>query len=267
MSTELVKDTGRAVESRREALGRLLWLACLLALLVNAILVVKSTWVVNYAPTDWGLVNRFPINFWVGLILVTLLLFLGRHSTGRTAVGVGAVLLYLYAIPTFITEYGTEFLTASRFTTATGLVIAQEGSLIFNVGDHLALYYYWPAYQLQVAATSLVTGWNSLGICSWFPLVILSVWTLLVFLILRVSLDTHSSLWGCILFLATYIVCQNALGPQGIAYILYLAFFLLLMKLSYGKIEDTPGAHFLLILRTNAHECARSYPKSPTKTQ
>jgi len=249
---------------RRDVLGRFLWLTCLLALLVNAAVVVDSTWVVNYALTDWGLVSRFPWNYWLGLGLVVLLLFLGRNSCWRTAVGLGAVFLYLQGIPTFVSQYSPEWASTSRFNTAGGLLLARTGHVANSPTDFttpLGSYFNWPGFLFQVGIVSLVTGWDSLGVTNYFPLVILLVWLLFVFLVLRVTLDTLSSLWGTIVLSAAWFLGQNALNPQGVIYILYLAFFLLIMKLSYRKIRDTPGTRLLLVLLFGA--MVMSHPLTP----
>jgi len=87
----------------------------------------------------------------------------------------------------------------------------------------------------------LATNIPEFIILKYFPLLTISLYGVLAFLILRVKLKTSYAIFGVALFLCSFFTRQQYFGPQGIAFILFLLIAFIVSRLFFDEKAGNKG--------------------------
>jgi hypothetical protein len=223
------------------------WIASILIVLLLAIQVVLFTQVTQYSPSDLGLLTKLPITFWIGLSYLGVLLYLGRKSGPQTLTVLILVFFFLFVIPLLIRENKAEFLTISYGFSAMGTNLMSIGHLELSTLDFTNLLN-WPGFFINAGILSGSTGLPATLFADYFPLLNISLYGLMVYGILRMQLNSLSSAFGTLWFIASFWTIQYYFAPQGMAYLYYFAIFFLLEKIFLAKKQDVTLPLAVLIL-------------------
>jgi hypothetical protein len=228
---------------------KLFWIASILVVLLLAIQILASTQVTQYNANDLGLLSRLPITFWVGLSYLCVLLYFGRKSGLRTIIVAVLISFYLFGIPTLMSENKAEFLGISYWFSSQGIQLLSAGHLSFGNLYPLNLLN-WPGFFILAGFISASTGLKVTLFADYFPLLTMALLGVLAYKTLRLQLNTLLSSFGALWFIASFWTGQNYFSPQGIAYVIYFAIFLLLAKLFFTKKQNVkfPLTVFIFIL-------------------
>jgi hypothetical protein len=197
-----------------------------------AIHAVLTTHVTSLNTTDWGILSRLPITYWVGLGLVGVLILFSLRNAQSLSLKVSLTIFVLILVYTnFVPQIIETPIGLSRFS----LWPSSQASLTISTG-HISVgqpkqmldYNNWPFFTVFTSIFMLITG-SPLGwLAKWFPLFTITLWALLVFIILKKFLEPKYSLIGAALFLCGSWTKQQYFGPQSFAFVLFLiAIFLL----------------------------------------
>jgi hypothetical protein len=228
-----------------------LWTAGFLSALLLSIQVITSTHITSYNPTDWGLILRLPLTYWLGLSLLGVLLYVGRKSRHRTVIVVVLILFFLVAIPMLIKENKTEFLGISYFFASQGTDLLSKDHLAFESLDMYDLRN-WPGFFLVTAIISSVTGLSPIVLTEYFPLLTMTLLGITIFSILRFKLNIIYSSLGALWFVASFWTGQHYYSPQSFAYLMYFAVFLIFAKIFFHKKRQFPLQLCIILLFTAA---------------
>jgi hypothetical protein len=188
------------------------------------------TWI---EATDFGLVNRLPVTFYVGLGLLGVVWFSGFRFHKFLPAALILTVAYLYVAPTMIRE--PVWISNSYYPYGESLLISEHGHLIANPQASMVSYRYWPLYLYFASSFTMLTGLSTEAILKLFPLITVSMYALLSLLILRIKLDPPLAYVGAALVVASLFIRQQYFGPQAIAYILFLATLLVTAMLFFDK--------------------------------
>ena len=185
-------------------------------------------------PTDLGLVNRLPVIYYVGLALLGCVWFIGiKHKNYFLPAALILTISYLYLAPTIIRE--PVWISNSYYPYGESLLINQNGHLIPNPQAAMVSYRYWPFFLYFSSGLTTITGLPTEAILKFFPVLTVSIYALLTFLILKIKLDTSLAYIGSAIVLAGLFIRQQYFGPQAIAYIFFLAMLLVTSLLFFDK--------------------------------
>lgn len=203
----------------------------LILLMVTMLIhVVVSTSISSISSDGFGLLERLPITFWIGLTLLALYWPLSMNSRKYQAVGLVLTLLFLFFVPSVVEE--PVRISESFYPYGESLLITEYGHLVtpsfasevLGVERSLPLtsYHNWPLFLYLSSAFKLVTGISDYAILKLFPLLIISIYGFLTFLIFKGKIKSQFALIAGALLVTTFFTRQNYFGPQGIAFIFYL---------------------------------------------
>ena len=207
---------------------RITWLVGTYVASILGLYTIVSTRVTSIGWTDWGLVTKLPAQFWLGLILVGLLLYPSRRSGMRMLAITGLVILYLYGIPALVKEYSTDF-SEAYFYASEASTIAKTGHLVVTPLDPLITYHIWPFFLYFSAELQIVLAMPGRAASDLFSFAGICIFALLAFLIMRAHLGSVFSFYGVIWFLSSFWLGQHHFVPQSYSFILFLALFLILV--------------------------------------
>ncbi len=210
-----------------------LWTVGVSITLILTSITLASTYVTHVDATEWGLVTILPITFWVGLFLLCLLLCLSMRSKNRMTFIFALTILYLFAIPILIKENQGIF-SVSYYPSAEGVLLASEGYLTNGHPAGLMSYHSWPSFLYFVAFITILTDISLPIFVKYFPILTIFLYGILIFSILKIKLNTTQSLLGAIWFLSSFWLNQHYFSPQSMAYIIYLAIFLIIIRMFFG---------------------------------
>jgi hypothetical protein len=209
-------------------------------LLVINILFVR---IYTVAPTDLGLAGKLPISFWMGLAFVGIIWFTGKDSARILALALALSIAYLFFAPAIIRI--PIWLSNSYYPFGESVLINSFGHLVNRASITLNSYHYWPLFLYFSSEFLQITGIPQYFVLKFFPLINISIYVLLTFLILKVKLKPTDALFGTGLFLTSFWLRQQYFGPPGIGYI----FFLLgLLDISYMFFSDKREKNSLVAL-------------------
>lgn len=210
-------------------------LAYLIVALAGAMLVftIASTSVYSMDASGFGLVSRLPIFFWVGLVLLCFLWYIGRRSRAILITALVLTLSFLFIAPAIIKV--PVWLSNSYYPYAESLLIDSSGHLVDRPSTPLFSYHEWPLFLYLASILKITTGIPDVLLLKYFPLVTISLYGLLTLLVLKTKLRTEYAILGAAWFLGSYWLRQQYFGPQGIAYILFLLAFLLLTWIFFDE--------------------------------
>lgn len=221
------------------------WIASFLGIILIAIYILVSMQITSYNAFDLGLLTKLPIIYWIGLLYLSALLYLGRKSKLRTIVVVVLISFYLFGLPTLITENKVD--PISYYWSSQGEQIASQGRLDFSSLVPLDLRN-WPAYFFLTTFLSSSTGLSGTFFASYFPLLTIALLGIITYSILRLRLSSlHSSL-GALWVIGCLWTGQLYFMPQSIAYLEYFTIFLLVAKLSLTRKRGLETTLSILLL-------------------
>jgi hypothetical protein len=183
--------------------------------------------------SDYGLVNRLPIVFYVGLAFLGGVWYIGVKHHSFLPVALVLTVAYLYVAPALIR--GPVWISNSYYPYGESLLINQNGHLIANPHASMVSYRYWPLYLYFASSFTMLTGLSTEVILKLFPLITVSMYALLSLLILRIKLNPPLAYIGSALVVASLFIRQQYFGPQAIAYIFFLATLLVTSMLFFDK--------------------------------
>lgn len=197
-------------------------LLILIAALVGILLLstLTSTSVYFIKSTDFGLASRLPFPFWIGLILLCCLWYASRRSKYFLIVALIYTFSFLYLAPTIIRV--PVWISNSYYPYGESLLIDSSGHLSYRPSAPAFSYISWPIFLYLASAFKIVTGMPDSVILKYFPVMVVSMYGVLAFLILRTKLKTSYSIVGGAWFLGIYYLRQQYFGPQSIAYMFFL---------------------------------------------
>lgn len=220
----------------------------LLVFLISVLLLwtISTTSVLSLNPDDLGLVNRFPISFWIGIVLTGALFIFGRKNNSILFFGFFFAVVFLYLVPTIIRV--PPWLSNSFYPFGESKLINTSGHLVDRPGAPLFSYLDWPIFLYLGSALTLVTGLPEVFLIKYFPILIVFLYGALTFLILRVRLDVKTSLLGSVWFLASFWLRQYYFGPQSIAYVFYLLLLLVISWIFFGDNKKEQRSYEIVFL-------------------
>jgi len=209
---------------------------------------VVSTSVYSISPTELGMVSKFPTTFWIGLVLLGCLWFSCLKGPSRYQVlSLCLTVSYLFVVPAVIKT--PVWISESYYPYGESLLINSQGHLVNRDYAPLTSYHDWPLFLYLASNLKLVTGIPDNVILKFFPLLTISMYGMLTFLILRVRLKASFAIFGAALLLSSFFLRQQYFGPQGIAYVFFLLIILVLSQLffDYKTKKGTLAALFLFL--------------------
>ena len=151
-----------------------LWILGVISVLLLSFQVLISTSITSYNSTDWGLLLRLPLTFWIGLSLLGVLLYAGRKSERQTAIASILIFFFLFVIPMLVLENKAEWLSISYHRADQVNFILSNGHVQFtNISPWELLN--WPGFFFISAFLSSVTGLSTKFLAEVFPLLVLAL--------------------------------------------------------------------------------------------
>jgi hypothetical protein len=206
--------------------------------LTLAVVTFLTTSVTYLDSTDWGLISRLPLVYWIGLAtLGTAILFSMRGNFLGTRTSVALlflIMLYVNFVPMLI-EKPVGFSAYSLWPASEANQVIATGHVSIQAPRMLMSYESWPLFSIFNAVFIMIAGSSVISLAKWFPFFTLSLWGLLVFLILKRFLKPEYALVGVSLFLCGSWTRQQYFSPQSFAFSLFLLFiFLITVRSGYG---------------------------------
>jgi hypothetical protein len=191
---------------------------------------ILTTSIYSFDATDFGLVNKLPLIYWVGLTAIGILFYTSRESFNKSAIAFIFLIFFLFVIPTIIRE--PVWLSNSYYPYANSLK-ANDINFSINLNqktDISTSYYYWPLFLFLASIVNITTYSSEDLILKIFPILTIIIISLLSYLIFRMKFTETTAVTGASLVIASFWVRQHYFGPPAISYIF---FFFLLYILSY----------------------------------
>src|SRR3989304_5740026 len=195
---------------------------------------IASTSVYSISSTELGLVSLLPIAFWIGLVLLVCLWgFCLRGPRKYQILALGLTVSYLFVAPAIIRV--PVWISESYYPFGESVLINSQGHMVYRAYAPLTSYQYWPLFVYFASAFTLVTAMPPDVILKFFPLLTISLYGLLTFLILRLKLKASFAVFGAAFLLSSFFTRQQYFGPQGIAYIFFLLIVWLVSQLFFDS--------------------------------
>lgn len=225
--------------------------ACILCLVYT----VATTSILRIEPTDFGLISGMPLTYFIGLILVGCLWFIGLKSNVYLSVALVFTFFYLFFVPTIVRE--PVWISNSYYPFGESSIITSTGHLTTNPVAIFVSYHFWPLFLYFASAFTIMTGISNEVILKFFPLLLVALYGLFAWLILRIKLPSRFAILGSGIFLASLFIRQQYFGPQSIVYIFFLCFILITSLLVFDQKAKPkiliPFLVFLFLVTTLAH--------------
>jgi hypothetical protein len=228
-----------------------LWIIGIASILLLSFQVLVSTKITIYSSTDWGLLTRLPLTFWIGLSLLCILLYTGRKSERETVVASILIFFFLFVIPMMVLENKAEWLSISYYRASQADFILYTGHLQFNNISPWELLN-WPGFFFIAAFASATTGLSTTGLAEAFPLLILALIGIVTYAFLKLKFNNIYSCLGSLLVIASFYTGQEYFSPQATAYVFYIAILLFIGKLFLTKSRSPTLSVSILILFVSA---------------
>ena len=208
------------------------------SLLLYSIATTSVNWI---DPSALGLASRLPLTYWVGLGLLASLWYIGRDSKRLLAISFVLLIMYLYAGPTIIRA--PVWISNSFYPFGESKLVTQLGHVDYRSGVTLVSYLDWPSFLYFSSQFSLATGIPDYFILKYFPLLLVTLYGLLLILIQRTKLGTSMAIFSGAWLLSGFFIRQQYFGPQAIAFVLFLMGILLI---SWIFFDDKPHKRTLV---------------------
>lgn len=223
-------------------------ICCFLTLfaLIVALSTIVTTSIPYVSASDYGLVSKLPLFYWVGLSAILVLLYLGRASTKWLSIVFVLIILYLFVVPVVVQENAT--LLGISYPASEGSQLTITGKLPEDLYS-IYKYHNFPGFLYFSAAFTSITGVPLALICKYVPPFFVTLIGIIVYSILRVKLTSATSLMGALWFLASWWwVAGNYFSPQEVAFVLFGLVFLIFTKFEFGQKPRSRSLFILLIL-------------------
>ncbi len=207
---------------------------------------IASTSILRVDHTSLGLASELPLTYYAGLLLLGIVWVIGFKSKFYLPAALGLTVAYLYVAPALIRE--PVWISNSYYPFGESLRINEYGHLTQNPAASMVSYHYWPLFLYFSSAFSMMTGLPDNILLKLFPLITVSIYCLLAFLILRIKLALPYASLGAAIVIASLFIRQQYFGPQAIAYILFLALLLVVSLLFFGERTSGNNNRSLLVL-------------------
>jgi len=206
-------------------------LFCLvLGLAVYSVLVAP---IFQYSSTDWGLLSKLPISYWMAFAAMVFSVFyiiLRNAFNFRNIVFLLLMIFVLLYFAPILIERPVGLTPRSLWPSSEVNILIATGHISSDSAMQLLSYDSWPVFNMLGATIIMVTGISLESLAKYFPLFIVGLWGLLVFLVLRVSLHREYALIGTALFMTGLWARLQYFSPQSIALAFFLVFVLLFVK-------------------------------------
>jgi hypothetical protein len=190
-----------------------------------ALLTVVTTSVPYASIGDWGLVTRLPVVFWCGLSSLLVLVYLCMKSRTWRSIVFILTITYLFVVPTLIQE--NAMLLGTSYPAAEGKLISIEGRLVPDNYD-INRYHNFPGFLYFVAILTSLTGVPLPILCKYVPLLLVTLFGLLIYLVLRTKLKTQEAFAGTLWFLGSFwMIDGNYFSPQEFSFASFALTFLI----------------------------------------
>lgn len=216
---------------------------------------VVSTQIYSVEPADLGLASRMPLAFWGGLAVLCLVWFVWRESNRGLAVALALTVGYLFVAPAIIRV--PVWLSNSYYPFGESALINSSGHLVDYSSTTLNSYHYWPLFLYFSSAFVQITGIPDSVIMKFFPMLIMGLFAVLAYLILKVKLRASYAIFGAAWVVASFWLRQQYFGPPAFGYVFFLLNLLILSRLFFTETtrKKTLAALFLVsfIVATLTH--------------
>ena len=224
-----------------------LWIISIISVLILSLHVLLSTSITSYNPADWGLLLRLPLTFWIGLILLSILLYFGRKSERKVAIIGILIFFFLFVIPVLVLENKAEWLSISYLRAEQVNYILSEQHIQFSSIDPWELIN-WPGFFFISAFVSAATGLSTIFLAEIFPIFVLALIGILSYAILRLRFSSVLSCLGSLWVIASFYTGQEYFSPQATVYIFFLAVLLLVGRIFFTKSRNNALTICVIIL-------------------
>jgi hypothetical protein len=186
-------------------------------------------------PSDiFGLASHFTVPYWIGLallLLCSIFTFLDKElKSDALFIFILVILgLYLFGIATLVQENVRHPTIYTNLLNVRNLLAT--GHTEISGGYALTVYGTWPAVQFVYASVLMIAGINLIEVMSFMPY----FWLVSVIFITyaigrRLELSQNKCFLLSFLALSSYWMLQSDASQQGVAALLYLLLFMLLVK-------------------------------------
>jgi len=207
---------------------------------------VAFTQIYYVKATDLGLTSRMPLTFWVGLVFLGLVWFVCKESKRGLTVALALTIGYLFVAPAIIRI--PVWLSNSYYPFGESSLISSSGHLVDYSSTTLNSYHYWPLFLYFSSEFVQITGIPDAIIMKYFPLLIVSLFGILTYLILRVKMKATYAIVGAAWLVSGFWLRQQYFGPPAFGYIFFLLNVLILSYLFFTETtkKTTLAALFLI---------------------
>ena len=219
-----------------------------------AVVTVCTTFVTSLDQADWGLLSRLPVAYWLGIVSLGLaIVFSLRNSISlntRTSFAlVILIMVYINVLPIFV-EQPVGLSPNALWPLSEANNVIATGHISIGKSGQLMSYDSWPFFTLFASLLKMVTGTPLIVLTKWFPILTVSLWGLLVFLVLKKFTRPEFALLGVGLFICGSWTKQQYFGPQSFAFSLFLLFLYLILNRSRYELESDQRPFFALTFIT-----------------
>lgn len=213
-------------------LKSLILISFFLALAI-AVWTISTTSVTSLDSSDWGLLTRLPLIYWIGIFLLglsTALIIIGKSlSPQNTFAFFILIVVYIVLIP-IIVESPIGLSANSLWPASESNQLIETAHISIETPRMLMSYESWPFFTIFTSILRILPGFTLETLAKWFPLFIIIFWASIVFLISRKFLKPEYALIGAGLFICASWTKQHYFGPQSFSFILFLIFIYLITK-------------------------------------
>ena len=187
---------------------------------------------------DLGLVNRMPLSYWAGLLLIFPIIYFGRESRNTLVSGLILTAVYLYVIPFLVRN--PVWLSNSYYPFGEGVIISRQGHLVKSSDKIITSYQDWPIFLYLTSMFLLITDIPQVYILKAFPLFFIAMYASIIFLLLKQKFNSTYSLIGVLWFIASFWIRQYYFGPPGLSYVYLLLTIYIILKIYFY--QDAPSS-------------------------
>lgn len=215
-----------------------------------AIITYLTVSVSSLDSTDFGLLSKLPITYWLGIAVIAILIiysFRRENSLNilNSAILLVLIVLYVHFLPMAI-QVPVSLSNVSFWPSSEANLILSTGHISVGAPRTLMDYSSWPLFIIFTSIMMELTGLSLVFFAKWFPFFILTLWALIVFLIIRKFLKVEYALIGVALFICASWTRQQYFGPPSFAFTLFLLFILLIAnRRGYGVGTDQRSFYIL----------------------
>ncbi len=227
-------------------------IAALLLTLVAAVDLIASLAVSTLRLDGFGLAGSVPISYSLGLVCLpvasALLWSRRKSSTVLIVAGLVVFVLVVWLTP-YVLEGTPRFRTSYLTWGYVDPILRGDGLMPARF-----VYHNWPIFPMLIAGIASVSGASALTIMGWFPaiamLAYLGVLGALLWLVARPIRDRMPNAWAAGLWLLVVFdwTGQDYFSPQALAYVLFLAWTLLMAHVVINRGGRLTAAQMLVAI-------------------